>query len=73
MNWMKYENNQSIKTVKEHLNNTAENLFYGTHLFSLPADVLWGSFVTHSFLPHGRLLNTADIYVHQSQAVYGFL
>ena len=20
---------------------------------SLPADVLWGSFVTHSFLPHG--------------------
>ena len=22
---------------------------------SLPADVLWGSFVTHSFLPHGRL------------------
>ena len=30
---------------------------------SLPADVLWGSFVTHSFLPHGRLLNTADIYV----------
>ena len=20
--------------------------------FSLPADVLWGSFVTHSFLPH---------------------
>ena len=40
---------------------------------SLPADVLWGSFVTHSFLPHGRLLNTADIYVHQSQAVYRFL
>ena len=40
---------------------------------SLPADVLWGSFVTHSFLPHGRLLNRADIYVHQSQAVYGFL
>ena len=31
MNWMKYENNQSIKTVKEHLNNTAENLFYSTH------------------------------------------
>ena len=30
---------------------------------SLPADVLWGSFVTHSFLPHGRLLNTADFYV----------
>ena len=30
---------------------------------SLPADVLWGSFVTHSFLPHGRLLNRADIYV----------
>ena len=30
---------------------------------SLPADVLWGSFVTHSFLPHGRLLNTANIYV----------
>ena len=23
---------------------------------SLPADVLWGSFVTHSFLPYGRLL-----------------
>ena len=22
---------------------------------SLPADVLWGSFVTHSFLPRGRL------------------
>ena len=21
---------------------------------SLPADVLWGSFVTHSFLPHGE-------------------
>ena len=21
---------------------------------SLPPDVLWGSFVTHSFLPHGR-------------------
>ena len=37
---------------------------------SLPADVLWGSFVTHLFLPHGRLLNRADIYVHQSQAVY---
>ena len=30
---------------------------------SLPADVLWGSFVTHSFLPDGRLLNRADIYV----------
>ena len=30
---------------------------------SLPADVLWGSFVTHSFLPHGRLLNRADFYV----------
>ena len=40
---------------------------------SLPADVLWGSSVTHSFLPHRRLLNTADIYVHQSQAIYGFL
>ena len=24
---------------------------------SLPAHVLWGSFVTHSFLPHGRLAN----------------
>ena len=23
-----------------------------TAIFSLPADVLWGSFVTHSFLPH---------------------
>ena len=23
---------------------------------SLPADVLWGSFVTHSFLPHGERL-----------------
>ena len=22
---------------------------------SLPADVLWGSFVTHSFLPHGEM------------------
>ena len=22
-------------------------------MVSLPADVLWGSFVTHSFLPHG--------------------
>ena len=22
------------------------------HSISLPADVLWGSFVTHSFLPH---------------------
>ena len=33
------------------------------HTTSLPADVLWGTFVTHSFLPHGRLLNTADIYV----------
>ena len=32
-------------------------------IFSLPADVLWGSFVTHSFLPHGRLLNTSDFYV----------
>ena len=40
---------------------------------SLPADVLWGSSVTHSFLPHRRLLNTADIYVHQSQAIYRFL
>ena len=30
---------------------------------SFPTDVLWGSFVTHSFLPHERLLNTADIYV----------
>ena len=38
-------------------------------LRSLPANVLWGSLVTHSFLPHGRVLNTADIYVHQSQAV----
>ena len=28
---------------------------------SLPADVLWGSFFTHSFLPDGRLLNTADV------------
>ena len=44
-----------------------------TYTNSLPADVLWGSFVTHSFLPHGRLLNRADFYVHQSQAVYGFL
>ena len=26
--------------------------FYSYH--SLPADVLWGSFVTHSFLPHGE-------------------
>ena len=42
-------------------------------LASLPAGVLWGSFVMHSFLPHGRLLNRADFYVHQSQAVYGFL
>ena len=25
--------------------------------FSLPADVLWGSFVTHSFLPHGDKLD----------------
>ena len=33
---------------------------------SLPADVLWGSSVTHSFLPHRRLLNTADFYVHRS-------
>ena len=40
---------------------------------SLPADVLWGSSVTHSFLPHRRLLNTADIYVRQSQAIHGFL
>ena len=32
------------------------------HLAS-PQDVLWGSFITHSFIPHGRLLNTADIYV----------
>ena len=32
-------------------------------LCSLPADVLWGSFVTHSFLPHGRLLNRDDFYV----------
>ena len=31
---------------------------------SLRADVLWGLFVTRSFLPHGRLLNTGDIYVH---------
>ena len=30
---------------------------------SLLADVLWGLFVTHSFLPHRHLLNTADIYV----------
>ena len=38
-------------------------------LISLPADVLRGLFVTHSFLPHGRLLNTPNIYVHQPQAV----
>ena len=39
-------------------------------LINLPADVLRGLFVAHSFLPHGRLLNTPDIYyVHQSQAV----
>ena len=45
-----------------------------SNLSSLPADVRWGLVVvTHSFLPHGRLLNRADIYVHQSQAVYGFL
>ena len=25
------------------------------------------------FSPHGRLLNKADFYVHQTQAVYGFL
>ena len=25
---------------------------------SLPADVLWGSFVTHSFLPHGQCKRT---------------
>ena len=28
---------------------------------SLPEDVLWGSVVRHSFLPHGRLLNTAGV------------
>ena len=30
---------------------------------SLPADALWSSFVTHSFLPQGHLLSTTDIYV----------
>ena len=34
---------------------------FGIAAISLPADVLWGSFVMHSFVPHGRLLNTADI------------
>ena len=67
-----------------NLGAVAENSIQGKSIYilgfklveikaSLPEDVLWGSFVTHSFLPHGRLLNIADIYVHQSQAVYGLL
>ena len=36
---MKNENNQSIKTVKEHLNNTAEDLFYGTHIVKHSANL----------------------------------
>ena len=28
-------------------------LFISNDTYSLPGDVLWGSFVTHSFLPHG--------------------
>ena len=40
-----------------------ESITLSMELASLPADVLWGSFVAHSFLSHGRLLNAADIYV----------
>ena len=29
-------------------------LCFNANFRSLPADVLWGSFVTHSFLPYGR-------------------
>ena len=36
---MKNENNQSIKTVKEHLNNTAEDLFYGTDIVKHSANL----------------------------------
>ena len=42
-------------------NELMSDLLFIVHQHSLPADVLWGSFVTHSFLPHGRLLNRADI------------
>ena len=32
---------------------TYQKVYVMLLLFGLPADVLWGSFVTHSFLPHG--------------------
>ena len=38
----------SVENVKE----VVKKEFEGPERSSLPADVLWGSFVTHSFLPH---------------------
>ena len=35
MEWKMKITNPAIKTVKERLNNTAENFFYGTHILGL--------------------------------------
>ena len=43
------EHGSAAKTLISHPHNTACYAGYR-------ADVLWGSFVTHSFLPHGRRL-----------------
>ena len=36
-------------------------------LGSLPADVLWALFVTHSFLPHGRPLRRNECVTNELQ------
>ena len=37
---------------------------------SLPADVLWGSFVTHSFLPHGSVKHLVEENTQNGRAKY---
>ena len=56
---------RSCRTFPLKPRNSLVHCFYVKKLsiFSLSEDVLWGSFVTHSFLPQGHLLNSAEIYV----------
>ena len=50
MIWAKYKNNQSIKTVKEHLNNSAQNIFCGTHIILLSTVQTWETTLLSSTL-----------------------
>ena len=49
--WLLQLNPFTTLTVRE--TNTTDHI-RSQPTSSLPADVLWGSFVTHSFLPHGE-------------------